>query len=243
MTWRLVRALEILRQQVRAAAPAAVPPATPASAWGTVGDLAHQSGASDHNPATYAALGSTPVVCAADFPHAPGLGLDGARFAEALRLSRDPRIGYVIFKGRIFSGHVAAGTPAFTWRAYNGADDHSTHWHVSTVHTAAADNTALWAMPGSTTGADMSWNDIQKADAAFNNKPSATLDTDGTIDGKGSLREFPNATYAAIEALTERVKALEAQGPGAPAAGGVSEDRVREIAREELDNADIVPGD
>lgn len=154
MAWRLVRSLEQLRRQVQAAAPRAVPPATPASAWGTIGDTAHTS-TSDHSPHTYAALGSTPVVCAADFPHAPALGLDGGRFTEALRQSRDSRIAYVIFNSRIFSGHAVGNVPAYVWRTYDGDDDHSTHWHVSTVHTAAADDTRTWAMPGMTNGDTM----------------------------------------------------------------------------------------
>lgn len=143
MAWRLVRSLDRLRQQVRTAAPRAAPPATAASAWGTIADAAHSS-TSDHAPHTYAALGSTPVVCAADFPHAPTLGLDGGVFAEALRRSRDPRIAYVIFNRRIFS----STTSPWTWRTYTGSDLHDTHWHVSTVHTAAADDTRDWAMPG-----------------------------------------------------------------------------------------------
>jgi hypothetical protein len=153
MIWRLVRSLERLREQVRAAAPRAVPPATPAAAWGTIADAAHTS-TSDHSPHTYAALGSTPVVCAADFPHAPTLGLDGGVFAEALRRSRDPRIAYVIFNRRIFSSTTAP----WTWRTYTGSDPHDTHWHVSVVHTAAADDTRSWAMPGTAGagGGDMS---------------------------------------------------------------------------------------
>jgi hypothetical protein len=143
MSWRLVRSLERLREQVRAAAPRSVPPATVASAWGTIGDAAHSS-TSDHSPHVYAALGPTPVVCAADFPHAPALGLDGGLFAEALRRSRDPRIAYVIFNRRIFSSTNAP----WTWRTYSGSDPHDTHWHVSVVHTAAADDTRSWAMPG-----------------------------------------------------------------------------------------------
>lgn len=156
MAWRLVRSLETQRSQVRAAAPRAVPPATPANAWGTIGDALHDS-TSDHAPHVYAALGSTPVVCAADYPHAPALGLDGGAFTEALRQSRDPRIGYVIFDGRIFSGRQVGNVPAYVWRTYTGSDKHRTHWHVSVVHTAAADDTRPWAMPGgTTTGDDMS---------------------------------------------------------------------------------------
>lgn len=176
MSWRLVRSLETLTAQVRAAAPRAVPPATPAVAWGTIGDLAHQSGTSDHNPAVYPALGPTPVVCAHDFPHAPALGLDGHAFTEALRQSRDRRIAYVIFDGRIFSSTVRP----WEWRPYSGSDQHRDHWHVSVVHTAAADSTDPWRMPGATTGDIMAntwtfadqpaadqWRISQNAGAAF----------------------------------------------------------------------------
>lgn len=186
MAWRLVKSLDRLRQQVRTTAPLAVPPATAASAWGTIADAAHDS-TSDHAPHTYTALGSTPVVCAADFPHAPALGLDGGAFTETLRQSRDPRIAYVIFNGRIFS---STNTP-WTWRTYTGSDKHDTHWHVSTVHTAAADSIEPWQMPGSATGGDMDFNQDAKLNALFNADSSVSLDTDGIIEGKGSRATFP----------------------------------------------------
>jgi hypothetical protein len=186
MAWRLVRSLDRLRQQVRAAAPRSAPPATAASAWGTIGDTAHTS-TSDHSPHTYAALGSTPVVCAADFPHAPALGLDGGVFAEALRRSRDPRIAYVIFNRRIFS---STNSP-WTWRAYTGSDPHDTHWHVSVVHTAAADDTRDWAMPG--TGDD----DMQLSDQnPFGKSPSQFTREDR--DSPLWLMDGPNGNVAAM---------------------------------------------
>lgn len=240
----MVGGLQTLNAQLRERYARAVS-GTPASAWGSIGDDEHDAD-SDHYPHFYAALGPMAVVCARDFPHAPALGLHFGTVAESLRLSRDPRIGYVIFAGRVFSGHTVGGVPAYVWRPYSGKDGHYTHGHVSSVHTAAADDSRPWALPGGTmTGTDMSWNDIQKADAVFNNTETATLDTDGTADGKGNLKAFPNLTYAAIQALTDRVAALEAQAGngGTVPGGGVSEDRAREIAREELDNADLRPGD
>lgn len=210
MAWRLVRSLDTLRSQVRAAAPRAVPPATPASAWGTIGDTAHTS-TSDHAPHVYSALGSTPVVCAHDFPHAPALGLDGGRFAEALRQSRDPRIAYVIFNGRIFS---STNTP-WVWRAYTGSDRHETHWHVSTVRTAAADDTRPWAMPGgTTTGADVNLSDPNP----FGTKPQQFTTENGVDAGPwlggtvGNqlqyLREDGHFTRALVRGLSAKVAAL-----------------------------------
>lgn len=151
--WRVVNSLQTLNAQLRALCPRAVPPATPASAWGSIADSAHSS-SSDHYPHFYPALGSTAVVCARDFPHAPALGMDGGAITEALRRSRDSRIAYVIFNGRIFSSTTAP----WTWRPYSGSDRHDTHFHVSTVHSAGADNAAPWALPGATAATE---DDVQ----------------------------------------------------------------------------------
>jgi hypothetical protein len=145
--WRVVNSLQTLNAQLRERYQKAAPPATPATSWGSIADGAHSS-TSDHYPHYYAALGATAVVCARDFPHAASLGMDGGLITEALRQSRDPRIGYVIFAGRIFSGHVVNGVAAFTWRKYTGSDGHWTHFHVSSVHTALADDSRPWALPG-----------------------------------------------------------------------------------------------
>lgn len=224
MAWRLVRSLDQLRQQVRTAAPQAAPPATAASAWGTIGDAAHTS-TSDHSPHTYAALGSTPVVCAADFPHAPALGLDGAAFTEALRQSRDKRIAYVIFNGRVFSSTNAP----WTWRTYTGSDKHDTHWHVSVVHTAAADDTRDWAMPGaSTAGGEMELGTPTGWTKQFLPNASGVKDgpwLGGTVGAQLQyIRETTYASYVldqlnstAITALTSVVEQL---GSALQAGGG-----------------------
>lgn len=136
--WRVVRSLDRLNEQIRAAYPRAVPPATPAVSWGSIADSAHSS-TSDHYPHFYSALGATAVVCARDFPHAPSLGLDAHKIAEQLRLSRDPRIGYIISNGRITGPNYG-----WKWSAYSGSDPHDTHIHVSTVHGSAADSGADW---------------------------------------------------------------------------------------------------
>ncbi|MFG1776605.1 peptidoglycan-binding protein [Micromonospora sp. NPDC049048] len=136
--WRVVRSLDRLNEQIRAASPRAVPPATPAVSWGSIADSAHST-TSDHYPHFYEALGKTAVVCARDFPHAPALGLDAHAVAEQLRLSRDPRIAYVISNGRI----TGPGR-GWEWDDYSGSDPHDTHIHVSTVRTAAADDSRDW---------------------------------------------------------------------------------------------------
>jgi hypothetical protein len=140
--WRVVNSLNKLNDQIRAYAPRAVPPATDVNAWGALADNAHST-SSDHYPHYYSALGGTAVVCARDFPHAPGLGLDGHVVTEALRISRDPRIGYLICDRRI-----TGPNHGWRWETYTGDDPHDTHFHVSSVHTAAADETRAWTLPG-----------------------------------------------------------------------------------------------
>jgi hypothetical protein len=145
---RCAGALLKLNEQIRAYAPRALPPATKATAWGWIADDAHSS-ASDHYPHFLAALGAEAVVCARDFPHAPTLGLDGGAVTEALRMSRDPRIGYVIFNRRI-----TGPNHGWRWDRYDEDDPHDAHFHVSSVHTALADDTRAWTLPGAPTSGD-----------------------------------------------------------------------------------------
>lgn len=163
--WRVVRSLDRLNTQIRAAYPRAVPPATPASSWGSIADSAHSS-TSDHYPHYYSVLGSTAVVCARDFPHAPALGLDAHALADRLRLSRDPRIGYIISNRRI-----TGPQHGWRWDPYSGPDPHDTHIHVSTVHTAAADDPRDWQIGDDMTPAEMLaakiHNDVTDTDVAF----------------------------------------------------------------------------
>lgn len=163
--WRVVRSLDRLNVQVRAAYPRAVPPATPVTSWGAIADDAHNSG-SDHYPHYYSALGSTAVVCARDFPHAPALGLDAHALADRLRLSRDPRIGYIISNRRI-----TGPNHSWRWDPYDEEDPHDTHIHVSTVHTAAADDARDWQIGDDMTPAEMFaaelYNPVTKTKAKF----------------------------------------------------------------------------
>lgn len=88
---------------------------------GWIGDPAHASRKSDHNP------NSRGVVCAIDLTHDPAHGFDSYAFAETLRLNRDPRIKNVISNSRIFSSTVQP----WVWRKYGGPNAHAHHVHVS----------------------------------------------------------------------------------------------------------------
>lgn len=105
---------------------------------GTIGDQAHSSRTSDHNP------NAAGVVRARDITAA---GIDAAWLAEYLRQSGakgDPRLGsggYIIFNRRItkpdFSG----------WKVYTGQNPHVKHVHVSFSRNAAGyDSAAAWGL-------------------------------------------------------------------------------------------------
>lgn len=171
--WRVVNSLNKLNEQIRAYAPRSVPPATPVESWGSIADAEH-SASSDHYPHFYGALGATAVVCARDFPHAPGLGLDGGVVTEHMRRTRDARVQYIIFNRRITGVNYG-----WQWRTYTGDDPHDKHFHVSGVHTAAADGTQPWSLP-------ISEDDMDASDPNFQAliwRMKALVDDSATVEG------------------------------------------------------------
>lgn len=115
MSWRLARALEVLRAEINAIAPG-----RSKASDGTIGDQAHARDASDHNP------NAADVVCAADFTHDPSHGADMGRISERIRTHRHPALKYVIFNRRI-----ASASSGWAWRPYTGSNPHDKHMHVS----------------------------------------------------------------------------------------------------------------
>jgi hypothetical protein len=130
--WRTARALgapggEGLLGEVNARAPN-----RSKASDGSIGDAAHARTRSDHNP-----CGCCGVVCARDFTHDPGGGFDADAFAEWLRgrvlAGEEPRLRYVIWNRRIFSGLGQKAAPGI-WRPYEGTNPHTHHVHVSVRH-------------------------------------------------------------------------------------------------------------
>jgi|SRR6185369_14027870 len=148
MTWRPARSLPVFHAQLQHAVPAAAPPATPADAWGLIGDAAHDP-TSDHAPKDFPGWG-TDIVTAADFPNRPDLGLDAHAVLDDLRRARDNRVKYAISNGQIFSSYSVTGYPAWTWRPYHpsNGDYHYEHGHLSVVGDARADDTRPWPTIG-----------------------------------------------------------------------------------------------
>lgn len=124
MAWRLAESLDQLRDQINTAWPG-----RSKTSDGTIGDAAHATRASDHNP------DENGVVRAIDLTEDLTVGLSMNAVAEEIRLSRDPRVKYVIHEGRMFSSYATSTRKAWEWGPYSGTNSHKTHMHVSTVST------------------------------------------------------------------------------------------------------------
>lgn len=104
---------------------------------GAIGDAAHASRDSDHNP--WYVIGGQGIVTARDFTHDPDKGLDCHWLANRLVASRDPRIKYFIWDRHIW-------TPRKGWLNYYGANPHTTHLHLSVVAALICDSGAQWIL-------------------------------------------------------------------------------------------------
>lgn len=133
MAYRIAKSLATLRDQINEASPN-----RSKASDGWIGDAAHSSRTSDHNP------DKTGIVRALDVTHDPAHGVDGDKLAAALIATKDPRIKYIIWNRRIISGR--SGPSAWVWRPYSGANPHTKHLHLSVVSTAAGDDGKAWAI-------------------------------------------------------------------------------------------------
>ena len=122
--WRVAKSLLKLREQINAKFPN-----RKKGSDGTIGDTNHCPGTSDHCPNIV--VGGVGIVTAMDITHDPAHGLDAGAVAETLRLSRDPRIQYIISNRRIANFQALEGQPAFAWRPYTRSNPHEKHFHVS----------------------------------------------------------------------------------------------------------------
>jgi hypothetical protein len=207
---------------------------------GTIGDAAHATRTSDHNP--WLVLGGVGIVRARDVDKD---GVDAAGLVEYLRqlgAQRDNRLypgGYVIFNRRIT-------TPDFSgWKTYTGSNPHTAHFHVSFSTVAAGfDSPRPWGIwPTTNTAASGGdWFDMATREdlaavvnAAIDARLGRTIfETTGRIDnrrgpGGAMIENGGNETlfgYAAnadgfgyrIEQLLTQVASRVGAGTGAPVA-------------------------
>lgn len=130
MAWRLAKSLTKLREQINAAFPA-----RDKTSDGTIGDTSHSARKSDHNP------NAKGVVCAIDIDEDLNSDTTLQQVVDAICASRDPRVKYVIYEGRI----TVAGSELQRWKKYTGKNAHKHHAHIS-VHQDPKlyDSTAPW---------------------------------------------------------------------------------------------------
>lgn len=128
MAWRLALACDTLRSEIKAE--------TPNATIYTIGDQAHASRASDHNP------NSANVVCAIDIMGTGGVNMPD--LAERIRARQHLAGKYLIYNRRI-----AKASEGWAWRSFDG-DPHTDHIHVSVGvgpdgrSTGPYDNTDPW---------------------------------------------------------------------------------------------------
>lgn len=140
MAWRLAKSIKTLLDQVNADNPH-----RRKDSDGGIGDAAHASRSSDHNP--YIIVNGVGVVRAFDFTHAPETGFDAYAFAEMLLKNKDFRVRYIISNRKIASGK--AGPQPWAWRQYSGKNPHNHHTHVSVTESEDEfDSAAKWNLGG-----------------------------------------------------------------------------------------------
>ena len=127
MAWRLAGSLITLRQELDAAFEG-----RSKTMDGSIGDTAHAARFSDHNP------NSAGVVTAIDVT-TKGQEQVGAALLKVL--IGDPRVKYVIWKGKIMSSTLRP----WVWRKYTGSNGHYSHMHISVR--GNYDSTAAWGVP------------------------------------------------------------------------------------------------
>lgn len=143
-TWTLAPSLVVLAQQIDALHPQGHP--TDGTVAGKAHDAANPS--SDHRPHPFKGPGVVRALDAGETTED-----DAFKMAEAVRLSKDPRVKYVLHERRMFSSYPTAAHAAFTWRPYTGPP-HDSHVHFSTL-SEFDDNVGLWSIIQG--GTDMPW--------------------------------------------------------------------------------------
>lgn len=124
--WRAAESLKSLLKQVNTLAPS-----RKKDSDGMIGDEAHQSRYSDHNPWVWDKVNKKGVVTALDITNDPNGKCDCQIIANSLQSNKDQRIKYVIWNKQIMNSSPIDGSIAWTWRSYNGTNPHDKHIHIS----------------------------------------------------------------------------------------------------------------
>ena len=159
-SWHLAPSLAQLRREINARWPG-----RDKSTDGTIGDAAHSSRASDHNP------NARRSVNAIDIDED---GIDAWGLVD-LAIT-DPRVNYVIYERKIWQRKHG-----FKPRPYSGINAHTKHVHVSIIQSVAAEqNTAPWGVAriGASSGIKPSTGGTTTKPSTTNPKPNNQSEED-----------------------------------------------------------------
>lgn len=195
MAWRLAKSLVTLRDQINQAYPN-----RSKASDGTIGDPAHASRPSDHNP------NAQGVVCALDLTHDPAHGFDAHALAEIQRQNPHPNLKYIVSNSRI-----ASRKHGWVWRSYTGSNPHSKHVHFSVgigsdgQSKQPYDDTTPWQI---TKGNIMvlNWEEINRLHLTYFQTPAG--ETDKAFIGK-TLIEYLNVLDKDVTSAPAIVNSLK----------------------------------
>ena len=187
--WRLAPCLVALVDEANRLAPQ-----RNRKADGSIGDQAHASRTSDHNP-------SNGWVCAVDLTHAPASGFDAHARARQVIARRDQRIKYVISDRMIAKSYASQGRPPWTWMPYTGSNPHTFHAHFSVQNTVAARNdTSSW-WPHSQQGDELTMAQIDDIMAKL-----AEIEHESTVREERAI-ELLHKIEADVGGLPDKIRA------------------------------------
>ena len=133
MSWHLAPALDQLRAEVNA-----LWPNRSKASDGTIGDAAHSSRTSDHNPNARRSVNAIDITAS---------GVDVQKLINAAK--KHPSVRYIIFNRRIMNRDIGN----FKARSYGGSNPHTKHVHISLYQSATAENrTQSWGLANATGG-------------------------------------------------------------------------------------------
>ena len=206
--WRVAESLERLLEQINQMAPD-----RSKASDGSIGDAAHQTRDSDHNP--WVTDGTIGVVTARDFTHDPQHGCDAEKIANSIVASKDKRVKCLIWNRRIVSY-------PWKWRNYTGANPHNKHVHISVLPDKAKyDDRSDWQLSqASLAKLAMAFaaEAVDDIELAWGKKVSAPFKRK-VIEIAAELGIDPNFLMAAMAFESMRTFSADIQNPSTHATG------------------------
>lgn len=222
--WRVARSLDVLLDEVNAKAPRRSKVSD-----GSIGDAAHATRTSDHNP--WVQYGGYGIVRARDITHDPANSLDCQWLAEVLTALIATGVhpacrsgAYVIWRSRIYSfdrRHEG-------WRPYSGSNPHDKHLHISVATDPAGfDSTASWLVHQE--------DDMALTDEDARKVAQAILNAEIAADGRTVRKALRQASKAPEleDRIVSRVKSLLLTS-GVSASATVTADQIEAAVKQAL---------